>query len=969
MMHKKSFRKLSIVVITLFFCLYCHADISLRLKLMKGWNLVSLPVIPKKTNPEVFFNDDKIIGNVWEFVDERYEPAAILEPYHGYWVYAEESFEIFFQATESEGYGFGPKKTENTWFLFGVSSVVNVPKSIDVFAYEKSTFKKVKEGEPLFPFKGYFVFNKNTEALDFGLTNEDFDNDDVPDYFEVSYNLNYDSSRDRLDDPDFDGLPNFFEFLSGTNPKHIDSDRDGLRDGEEEARNHVGASDVSIQNIVTHQTENGILVVDVTLGNRACKLILTPFSLRSKDFQLFIQSADGSLVPTEPSPICTFRGTVDGTPSSFVVGSVVDGQCKAKIRTVDGTMWNIHPLPGNSDTPNSLHAVFQEADIVANEFSCGVDDDIHGVSELFLNDGNLRDSEENQNGIIHVAELAIDTDYELFIMAGKTPEKTLERVEDIVNKVSEIYEREVQIRYVLSAVIIRPFEPDPYYSLDTHGLLVGVRNFWNEFFPFIRRDATHLLSGKKIFGPFAGRATIGTICDISNAYGVSLLGSNQIPDQSIRTLAHELGHNWGSYHCDGYPDCFLMCSGVGGRVCSGISQEFGLYARNGILLHRVSRICLNTTNDPDLIVEIVSLQDVVVPLHGIELTIRVRNIGGMSISDPFPVDFWLSPDGSVMDGFNDALLDTVMLELIEPLHSGKSQDFDIRIEQIPNGVAIGEQQVVVCIDLNLPGFGTVNESNEHNNCASAPIQVAETDIAVVSGFALNTPICGKDFVHVNYTVSNNGPQNVRIPVDISVGPNLVNAFISVPARGITTQTTRVPTPICKTSGCGEVQSFPIRVCSRYPDQDFSNDCYTNSVELRPLYWDIELKLQGVSTSVQTNSNTTWFVVARNVGTALSPPVCLLSAICGVSGPGQWSNDSVVLQFPGGFIPSFNTGVLGPGESIKIPVNYLTGGARPGNYFVKVEVFYANQNGNPTGCADLCNIGGNNFDEQPIIMRL
>ena len=71
--------------------------------------------------------------------------------------------------------------------------------------------------------------------------NRDTDGDDLPDGWEIRYDLNPLSAlppNGRDDDPDLDGRTNYEEFLAGTNPKvpeddSLDSDGDGLTDVEE----------------------------------------------------------------------------------------------------------------------------------------------------------------------------------------------------------------------------------------------------------------------------------------------------------------------------------------------------------------------------------------------------------------------------------------------------------------------------------------------------------------------------------------------------------------------------------------------------------------------------------------------------------------------------------------------------------------------------------------------------------------
>lgn len=61
----------------------------------------------------------------------------------------------------------------------------------------------------------------------------DSDSDGMPDWWEIKYGLNPQSTADANADPDGDGLTNAEEYQSGTNPHASDTDGDGYSDGEE----------------------------------------------------------------------------------------------------------------------------------------------------------------------------------------------------------------------------------------------------------------------------------------------------------------------------------------------------------------------------------------------------------------------------------------------------------------------------------------------------------------------------------------------------------------------------------------------------------------------------------------------------------------------------------------------------------------------------------------------------------------
>ena len=61
----------------------------------------------------------------------------------------------------------------------------------------------------------------------------DTDNDKMPEYWEVFYNLNLNNNTDALLDNDNDGVLNKCEYFNNTNPNSADTDNDLMPDGWE----------------------------------------------------------------------------------------------------------------------------------------------------------------------------------------------------------------------------------------------------------------------------------------------------------------------------------------------------------------------------------------------------------------------------------------------------------------------------------------------------------------------------------------------------------------------------------------------------------------------------------------------------------------------------------------------------------------------------------------------------------------
>ena len=75
------------------------------------------------------------------------------------------------------------------------------------------------------------------------------------------------------------------------------------------------------------------------------------------------------------------------------------------------------------------------------------------------------------------------------------------------------------------------------------------RDWWNVNRTSVARDLAHLITGRS-YPDAVGRGYIGGICAAGNEYAMS--------NPDFRTIAHELGHNFGSYHTH---NCFWQANG------------------------------------------------------------------------------------------------------------------------------------------------------------------------------------------------------------------------------------------------------------------------------------------------------------------------------------------------------------------------------------------------------------------------
>jgi len=311
-------------------------------------------------------------------------------------------------------------------------------------------------------------------------------------------------------------------------------------------------------------------------------LSLTPHSVRSENYKLIHQLADGSFVEVEPGPVATYRGFVEEIPGAVVAGSILEDGFEGKIlMPVGQDNYVIEPLARKFDAalPGD-HVIYRSAerssDVVGE---CGTDefannDAIDGPGLA----GVARGVEE-----ITVAELACDADREYFTLLGANTEA---RINTLINTVNIEYERDVAITHEITAIIIRMSEPDPYSATGSLGLINQVVAEWAPArHPDITRDVVHLFTGKNVDGSVIGRAaTIGGICS-SVSMCFSQAEYNGIFDCASALVAHELGHVWGAFHCS--------CLGNTMNPFNTCENQFAQSSIDSIVSHRNSRTCLS----------------------------------------------------------------------------------------------------------------------------------------------------------------------------------------------------------------------------------------------------------------------------------------------------------------------------------------------------------------------------------------
>ncbi|MFG0326125.1 MAG: M12 family metallo-peptidase [Phycisphaerales bacterium JB037] len=203
--------------------------------------------------------------------------------------------------------------------------------------------------------------------------------------------------------------------------------------------------------------------------------------------------------------------------------------------------------------------------------------------------------------------VAIETDRKLLTKFGGNATAMTNYVELLVAANTEIYRRDVNIRFEIGYLSVYPGE-DPWNTANSGEQLGQLRDYWVANNEDIERDLVHMFSARLLGG---GVAWVDTLCgDYGYAVSGNLRGGFPYPLQDyagqnwdVYVTAHEWGHNMGTGHTHDYdppidacglgdcsvPDGTIMsychgCPGGTGNIRLGFSPR--VIER---ILNRVSR--------------------------------------------------------------------------------------------------------------------------------------------------------------------------------------------------------------------------------------------------------------------------------------------------------------------------------------------------------------------------------------------
>ncbi len=317
--------------------------------------------------------------------------------------------------------------------------------------------------------------------------------------------------------------------------------------------------------------------MEIQLNGEWVTLDLFKWSVRADNYQVLVQQPTGELVPVEPGPVNTYRGAVQEVPGSVVSASVDADGVYARIWINDIDQYWMEPIAGRvAGAQAGDHALYHNDDIISPEGACAT---VGDAKKIEATGGPASD------GGLCVAELACDADFEYFQDYGSVA-AVENRINAVVNGANVQYENQTGLTHVITAIIVRDSEPDPYTSFNSGTLLTQFRNEWFNNQGAIQRDVAHLFTGKDLNGGTIGQAwEIGSICSNSTSYCHAQSDCCGSFGCATDLTAHELGHLWNAVHCS--------CPGNTMNPFITCANNFSGGTINSIVAYAATRPCLD----------------------------------------------------------------------------------------------------------------------------------------------------------------------------------------------------------------------------------------------------------------------------------------------------------------------------------------------------------------------------------------
>lgn len=306
----------------------------------------------------------------------------------------------------------------------------------------------------------------------------------------------------------------------------------------------------SLNRFLLAQKENINLRIPVA-ENSFIDIEMSRVSIKTDDFTLKSLSGNSRKQHSSYEGL-HYRGTVKGNSASWAAFSFFKDNVMGIIAS-EGGDYVLGSIKDENKNFTSNYVFYNDNDLLkGKEFLCGVNE----KEDLFVrNYKNTSPAPNNFDGIRSIDTVGIyfETDYQMYDDFGGNINNLVNYVYGIFNQVATIYQNE-SIPIKISGIGYWQ-NPDPYIN-DTDSYDILLRFGYNTQDEF-SGDLAHLLStghGQEL----GGIAWINVLCspynpnDYSGRFAFSNIEDSYNPypvySWTVMVIAHEMGHNFGSYH-------------------------------------------------------------------------------------------------------------------------------------------------------------------------------------------------------------------------------------------------------------------------------------------------------------------------------------------------------------------------------------------------------------------------------------
>jgi len=244
-----------------------------------------------------------------------------------------------------------------------------------------------------------------------------------------------------------------------------------------------------------------------------------------------------------------FRGIVRDLPGSLASVSVFENEVMAVISTpFDGNI-NIalSEIENKTEKNAPIHVIFFEKNLpVIPDFLCGVEDPLPGMAH----GGEAEHASALFDTRCRTVRIFLECDYKMYQDRNLQKSQVVNYVTGLFNVVKTLYANE-RVNLEISDIMVWT-TPDPFPKTTLNEILFSYANYRRNTF---NGDLAQLLS-TAITQQAGGIAFVNVICNTYNGssgpVSYARIDNNYqnlpVYSWSVMVMAHELGHNFGSWH-------------------------------------------------------------------------------------------------------------------------------------------------------------------------------------------------------------------------------------------------------------------------------------------------------------------------------------------------------------------------------------------------------------------------------------